>query len=159
MDDDDFWSLIAWLRPDEDQHQRFFDTTAKLLAERGTGQIEQFAEHLAQKLYALDTRAHAENLGEFSYEASEYFSDLVFLYIRCIVVARGRDSYNKVLADPTQMPKSEEEDYEPLTLLPAAAWEIATGEADHSFETSVSIETGSNKAGWTRPQQRPDKEG
>jgi len=46
---------------------------------------------MADKLYALDTAAHARHIGEWAYRGPEAdtFSPDWFLYVRCVVVANG----------------------------------------------------------------------
>jgi hypothetical protein len=101
--------------------------------------IAAFEEHLALRLYALDGRRYADEAGESS------DSDDAFLYARCFVVAQGEAQFRRVLGDPALMPKSSAEWCE--ALLGVAAYERVAGEpAD--FETSVSYETGSNRAQW-----------
>ena len=118
----------------------------KSLAERSTEEIEGFEELLAQKLHALDTEAHARNIGEDAYTGDEgHFSVDWFLYVRCCVVATGQRAYEATLKNPGEMPKDME--FEALLEVAAEAYESKTGE-DFDYDTSVSYETFSNKAGW-----------
>jgi hypothetical protein len=69
------------------------------------------------------------------------------------VVANGRAFDEKVLADPSAMPQGLE--FEALLSLAATAYELKSGD-DFDSDTSVSIESFSNAAGWaptatTRP--------
>jgi hypothetical protein len=74
-------------------------------------------------------------------------SDDAFLYARCFVVAQGEAHYRSVLAHPEQMPKTLEEWCEPLLYVGGTAHERLTG-TEGDFDTSVSWETGSNRAQW-----------
>ena len=103
--------------------------------------LEGFEEVLAGKLFALDGRRYADEAGDSGASADG------FLYSRCFVVARGKDFYEAVLADPTQMPKSIDDWCEALLSAASETYERATG-AKWSFTTSLSYETGSNDALW-----------
>ena len=67
------------------------------------------------------------------------------------MVASGEAYYQRVLADPTAMPRSLDEWCESLLYAPSRAWAQKTGrdETEWDVETSVSYETGSNAARWT----------
>ncbi len=140
---DEFWALIA--RVDRqalrDQHEtKAIAPVVAALAKQSKAEIEAFEEHLARALYDLDTRAHVESSGKSADSGDG------FLYARCHVVAQGRQHYEKVLADPAQMPRTLEEWCEPLLFAGAKAWAELTGEDSWCPATSVSYETGSNPA-------------
>ena len=68
--------------------------------------IYDFKDILSQKLYLIDTKAHAGHIGESSYrEDNEQFSSDVFLFARCCAVANGQTQYEQVKRDPAAMPK------------------------------------------------------
>jgi len=99
-----------------------------------------FIAHDADCRTKLDTRAHAQAAypeGKISVDG--------FLYVRAAVVAGGRDRFQKVLADPTQMPS--DEDFEPLLSLAGRAYEKKTG-ASFDYFPPVNYETFSNRGGW-----------
>ncbi|HEY9715296.1 MAG TPA: DUF4240 domain-containing protein, partial [Chroococcales cyanobacterium] len=104
-------------------------------------ELDAFDERLAKMLYDLDTRAHMAEAGDSS-DSSDGF-----LYVRCYVVASGREFYESVLKDPTLTPKSLDHWLEPLLYVSRAAWEQATGD-ERDYYASVDYETGSNDAGW-----------
>ena len=116
------------------------------LAKLPLEEISMFEELLSQKLYALDTKAHAQNIGEDSWSEGKYFSGDWFLYARCCVVANGQELYELVLKDPTPFPKDIE--FEALLGLAWKAYEEKTKQEFEGFDTSVSYETCSNEAGW-----------
>lgn len=94
----------------------------------------------------MDTKAHASNIGEDSYDPkSDYVSADGFLYARCVVVANGREFYRAALEDPAKMPKNLE--FESLLNLAPRAYELKTGE-DFEYSTGCSYESFSNAAGW-----------
>jgi hypothetical protein len=59
----------------------------------------------------------------------------------------GEAAFREVLADPSKMPKSVVEWCEALLGVAGTAHERATGRAA-DFDTTVSYETGSNRAQW-----------
>ena len=134
----EFWKLIEQIdcealgRGDE---EGAIAPLATALEPLDVASRQGFCEQLAEALYALDTRAHADAAGESS------DSDDAFLYARCYVVARGRAYHERVLADPSAMPTRLEDWCESLLY-------VAGEDEDSSFSTSVSYESGSNKAKW-----------
>ncbi|MCA8953560.1 MAG: DUF4240 domain-containing protein [Planctomycetes bacterium] len=149
MDEDLFWQLIAqldWAKLGDDE--AVCAPVVVALAARPEAAIHGFEEILAQKLFALDTEAHARQTGENAYVGpEEYFSVDAFLYARCCVVANGQEFYERVRRDPTQMPA--DVDFEALLGIAGAAFEARTG-GELEFTPSVSYETFANAAGWPR---------
>jgi len=148
MDNTQFWRIIGlfdWEREGDDE--AVLEPAIDALSRLPLDEIAAFEEILSQKLYALDTLAHASNVGEDAYvDKSEYFSVDTFLYARCCVVANGEALYTSVLEHPSEFPK--DVDFEALLSLASKAWERKTGEESEGFDTSVSYETFSNEAGW-----------
>lgn len=70
-----------------------------------------------------------------------------FPYARCFVVAQDEAHYRRVLTGPGLMPKSSAEWCEALITVGPTTLEHATGSAG-DIETTVSYETGSNRAQW-----------
>ncbi|AYN27062.1 DUF4240 domain-containing protein [Buttiauxella sp. 3AFRM03] len=123
------------------------------LSEKSEQEILAFDEILTQKLYALDTVAHAKEIGKGSYVEGashlggpEYFSPDMFLYVRCGLVANGRAMYEKVFVDPKAFPK--DLDFEALLMVASIAYERKTGKEFDPAPTKFSYETFSNKTGW-----------
>jgi hypothetical protein len=143
-----FWKIIAlfnWKKTGNDDE--VMAPAVAALAKLTVADIETFADIMAEKLYALDTREHARHAEEGADpdDGDTYISADSFLYSRCVVVANGRELFEKVLADPTEMPKDME--FESLLSLAGAAYEQKTGEEwDH--ESPVSFESFSNAEGW-----------
>lgn len=146
MSEDVFWRLIGlfdW-RKGEDA-DAVVEPAVRALAKMGAEAAMRFEDILAQKLHALDTEAHAREIGEYAYGEDRYFSVDFFLYARCLAVAEGQASYERALSDPTAMPRDAE--FESLLYVAASAYERATGEEfDHAHP--VSYETFSNTGGW-----------
>ncbi|MEM9400844.1 MAG: DUF4240 domain-containing protein [Pseudomonadota bacterium] len=141
-----FWMLISLLDWDESgDDDAVVAPVIEELSKRPVEDIRKFDEILASKLYALDTKAHAQNIGEYAYVEDEYFSVDWFLYARCVVVANGKDLYEAVLQNPTSFPKDME--FESLLYIAGEAYALRTGE-DYDHATQLSWETYSNKGGW-----------
>jgi hypothetical protein len=141
MADSTFWELIGML----DIDSMDTDSAVHVLSKMGVKDIKQFEEALAYKLYLLDTKKHAENLGTYSYREKSYFSPDVFLYIRCAAVALGRDTYERALHNPDCMPH--EHSFEPLLELASDAYEQRL-KKEFDYETGCDYETFSNIDGW-----------
>jgi hypothetical protein len=151
VDDATFWELIDlldWSRDGDDD--RVVKPLVDRLASLPDAEIGEFHEVLAQKLYDLDGRDWArESGGDIWFGEPNDLSVDGFLYARSAVVARGRATYEAVLADPTMMPKNAA--FETLLYVAAAAYERKTGlEWDDLDDTEVSYETFSNDAGWPK---------
>ncbi|MCL2309572.1 MAG: DUF4240 domain-containing protein [Proteobacteria bacterium] len=152
MSEDVFWRLIAlfnWKKTGDDD--AVIEPAIKALAQMSEEGIQEFEDLLAEKLYALDTEAHAKEIGDNAFLPGKYFSPDWFLYVRCCVVANGREFYEKVLAQPAKMPKDME--FEAILYLASSAFERKTG---RGFDRSspVSYETFSNAAGWPETGER-----
>ncbi len=144
-----FWEVIAlldWSQADEYQDDEVLKPAIEQLSQMQVMDIYQFQEILAEKLYALDARVYAEQIGESAFKPTQYFSVDVFLYARCCVVANGKAFYEKVIASPETMPK--DLDFESLLSIASAAYQDKTGRDDFAYLTTYSYETYSNKAGW-----------
>ena len=145
MDDDTFWRLIDRLdwrfQGDDDQ---VIEPVVTALAERPLEVIQGFLDALALKLFALDGRAWARESGAWWSDPDRLSAD-EFLYERCVVVANGREFYERVLADPSEMPKDLE--FEALLDIPRAAYRRRVG-TDAELVPGISYETFANSNGW-----------
>src|SRR5262245_12756456 len=144
--DERFWHLIAmfdWEKTGDDD--AVIEPAVAALAAMPKREIRSFEDLLAERLYLLDTEAHARNIGEYAYTPNSGFSVDWFLYVRCCVVANGRDFYKAVLADPLAMPKDME--FESLLYVATKAHERKTGKP-LDYDGRVSYETFSNERGW-----------
>ena len=141
-----FWALIAALNWDATgDDEAVVQPVVNELSRMSVEEIKRFDDILASKLFALDSQAHAAEIGEGSYVEGEHFSPDEFLYARCVVVANGKEVFDAVLADPKSFPKDLE--FESLLYIAAAAHEAKTGE-DYTHSPEPSYETYSNKDGW-----------
>ena len=150
MNEEVFWeiiSLLDWRRTGDDN--AVLKPALKRLVSMRVDDIQLFAEILAEKLYELDGIEYASNIGAESYQVDdEFFSVDYFLYVRCCVVANGKDYYYGVLENPKNMPK--EMDFEPLLYLADEAYNKKAKTEDESLDTELSFETFSNFEGWKR---------
>ena len=146
MDEKKFWELINqlnWKKSGDDE--AVIRPVVKKLSRVSIEDIFTFEDILSQKLFELDTEAHAREIGESAYGNDGYFSVDYFLYARCCVVANGREFFEKVRANPSEFPKDMV--FEALLSIAQQAFELKTGE-EFNYDAKVSYETFSNKAGW-----------
>lgn len=147
LTDNDFWQIIDLLNWEkEGDDDAVLEPAVEYLAKQPVGIIYQFYDKLSEKLYLLDTRAHAENSGDNAYDPDGPFSVDLFLYDRCCVVANGRNFFEKVLADPTLMPK--DLSFEALLYIAPEAYERKMDRPMEEYLPSYNYETFSNADGW-----------
>ena len=146
MSEEEFWSIIAlldWGKGEEDD--AILAPARARLQQYSIGDIRRFQDILAEKLYHLDRQIFAEQIGKYKYNGPHNFSVDTFLYARACVVANGKEFYEAVLSDPTQMPK--DFTFEALLYLAGNAYELKTGES-WDYLPKLSYETFSNRDGW-----------
>ena len=150
MDENIFWEIISsfnWKKTGDDE--AVLRPAVKRLASMTIEDIYKFADILAEKLYMLDGISYASNIGEDSYKGEDkHFSVDYFLYVRCCVVANGKDYFDMAISNPDQMPK--EMDFEPLLYLPMEAYNKKTKTEDYDYITKFDYETFSNVDGWKK---------
>lgn len=148
LDDKVFWEIIGALDWNEEgDDEKVLLPAVTKLSKLKVSEIKQFEETLSFKLFQLDTKEHAKNIGESSFDEKEnYISVDAFLYARCAAVANGENFYNNVLNHPAEMPKDIE--FEALLSLASTAYEFKT-ENEFDYYPGVSYETYSNEKGWT----------
>jgi len=101
MTDSEFWELISLVDVralDHGDDEAAVRPVQRALSRQEEAGLVEFEEALAQKLYAIDEEAYAQNAGESGW------SDDAFLYMRLYVVAFGRDYYESVRLHPERMP-------------------------------------------------------
>ncbi|MBF7074281.1 DUF4240 domain-containing protein [Glaciecola sp. MH2013] len=146
MTEDLFWRIIAlfnWKKTGDDEAVMW--PAVRALSSMSVDDIARFADIMTEKLFALDTEAHARHIGDHAYGKAGYFSVDWFLYVRCVVVANGQEYYNSVLAAPEEMP--EDIEFEALLELAALAYEHKINE-EFEHLSPLSYETFSNSAAW-----------
>lgn len=142
--ENDFWNVISKINWDASDAREQIRPCINALTEFAPEDIIQFEEILAEKLYQLDGKKFTLNLGEFSYEEGRHFSQDLFLYMRCYAVAKGKEYYNKILANPNELTSAE---FEPLLYIGERTYKILTG-GELAFATKYSPETYSNYVAW-----------
>lgn len=127
-----FWesiNLLDWTH--EGDNEKIIQPLVQFLSQKEVADIELFAEILSQKLAKLDHTAWRQAV----YPDMSDFSADEFLYIRCCVVANGRDFYDSVLRKPADMPQNL--DFEPLLYVAEKAYRLKTGKDDWAYVSSV----------------------
>ena len=152
MDDDTFWSLIGLIDHKKRTPSKTFAPLISALSELSGDEIRAFDDILSAKLYALDTKKHARNIGPRRYKihGGGGFSADGFLYARLYAVAKGKKYYEAALSDPTKMPKGR--DFEQLLSCGWQAFE-STHEEPYNRDTEYNFETFSNQDGWPPPKR------
>ena len=145
MPDEEFWRIIDLLDWSKETEENIISPSVKDLAQHTIKDIKQFEENLTNKLFYLDTKNHAMNIGEGSYQDGNQFSVDLFLYARCAAISKGKQFYLRVLNDPKLMPQNET--FEALLSLSNLAYQKKTGR-DFTYQSSNSYETYSNKEKW-----------
>ncbi len=147
--DADFWkaiNMLDWEKEGDDEK-----VTAPLidfLTEQPIGHIYRFSDVLSEKLWQLDTYAHAKIFLDDPDEEGLLSVD-DFLYTRCAVVANGQDYYEKILHNPHLMPS--DLTFEPLLYAALKAYKRKAGK-NFSPISAYNYETYSNKKGWQKEE-------
>lgn len=139
-----FWKVIAQLDWTKTGDPAAVAAPAiSALSALSVGNIHQFQDILSEKLWLLDTRAHAQVF--MAQHPKGRLSADDFLYVRCAVVAKGADFFNKILQSPASIPQ--DLTFEPLLTLASRAYEMKTG---HPFVhvPAYDFETYGNEKGW-----------
>lgn len=139
-----FWTAIEaldWSKKDD--RAAIVQPIVQTLATMPVGNIHQFQDILAEKLWQLDTRSHAQVFMDQHPKGRLSVDD--FLYVRCAVVAEGKDFFEHILREPSSIPQ--DLTFEPLLHLASDAYEQKTG---HRFvhTSKFGYETYSNEQGW-----------
>jgi predicted DNA-binding WGR domain protein len=151
MSEDVFWRIIGlfdWKKTGDDE--AVIEPAVKAIAQMSVDEIKRFEDILTAKLYALDTEAHAREIGEAAYQPGKNFSPEWFLYVRCCAIANGREFFENVLANPSEMPKDME--FESLLSVAPTAFERKTGE-EFDHVSALSYESFSNQGGWANREK------
>lgn len=117
-----------------------YEKAVEELSNQPLSYLFEFEEMLAQKLYQLDKKKLAMDI-----YCKEHISKDDFLYARCFIVCQGEFFYEKILNEEIQMVN---QTFEPLLYLSEKVYFEKTQKEFPILPTSVSYETGSNKAEW-----------
>lgn len=143
----DFWgtiNLLDWTKEGDDS--KVIAPVVAFLAQQPLSHIYRFSDILSEKLWHLDTLAHAQVFLDDP-EEEGYLSVDDFLYTRCAVVANGKEYYEKVLNNPRLMPT--DLTFEPLLYIALTAYKQKTGKNFMGI-SAFNYETYSNKKGWVK---------
>ena len=149
LTEDQFWELIErldWSKEGDDA--AVTEPVVAALAAMPVASIYRFQDLLSEKLWLLDTRAHAQVFLDEDDNDDHYLSVDDFLYSRCGVVANGREAYEGVRQQPEKMPL--DVSFEPLLFVASDANERKTGEK-MAYQPAYNYETYSNRKGWNLP--------
>ena len=139
----EFWDIIDtfdWVQDDEED---ILKPAQDYLASFSVEKIQQFQDILSYKLWQLDGQVYAARL--VNQEDSLSVDD--FLYVRCAVVADGKETFEDVLLHPEKMPI--EYTFEGLLYLAENAYEQKTGE-EMDYLPKYNYETYQNRLGWEK---------
>jgi len=151
MQEEEFWKLVELLDWNKETNAAVIDPLIEKLSSLHVAHIYNFQEILSQKLYQLDQKKYAENIGQYAYQEGEYFSVDHFLHVRACVVANGKEAYEEVVNDSKVMFK--DLTFEPLLSVASIAYERKTKKS-FIYLPSLNYETYSNKEGWNIPESR-----
>jgi hypothetical protein len=149
LSDTQFWQIIDLLDWSKKDYKAILAPAVAALAKMDRANIYLFKDKMSEKLYALDTKAHAKAYLEK--EEDSYLSADYFLYVRCAVIAEGKSYYEKVVKKPSEMPS--DIDFEPLLSLADEAYTLKTGK-EFNYPPLFNYETHQNQEGWATPQYK-----
>ncbi len=141
--EDQFWQIIEMFDWSQKNREAIIAPAVVALSEMPISAIYLFEDFLSEKLYNIDTKEHAK--AYMHQQSDDYFSADDFLYVRCAVVAEGRQYYETIKANPSDL--SITIDFEHLLSVAAEAYLRKTG---RSFEYTpiYNYESKSNSGKW-----------
>ena len=147
LSEENFWVLIDqldWAQTGQDD--AVIAPVVAALSQAPLRHIYDFKDILSQKLYWLDTAAHAKAIGDGAFEeGKDEFSPDGFLFARCCAIANGYRAYEAIRQNPSLMPKNLE--FAPLLRIANEAHFHMKG-SFLQYVPAYPIETFSNKEGW-----------
>ena len=141
----EFWQLIELLNWKKETNAAIIEPLIKRLSTLHVAHIYNFQEILTQKLFQLDQKKYAEQIGQYAYQEGAYFSVDHFLHVRACVVANGKEAFEEVVKNPQTMFKDLA--FESLLSVASIAYERKTKKS-FMYLPSLNYETYSNKEGW-----------
>ena len=145
LTEEDFWGIIDLLDWEQSEDARIIEPAIQKLASLSIAHILQFQEIISHKLFLLDQKKYATQIGKSSFKPNSYFSVDTFLYARACVIANGKEAFVDVLGNPENMPK--DITFEPVLYIAPKAYKRKTSE-ELVYVTQHNYETYSNKEGW-----------
>lgn len=141
--EDQFWDIVNMFDWNKKKRDDIILPAVMALSRMPISAIYLFQDFLSEKLFNLDTKEHAKSY--MSQQPDDYFSVDDFLYVRCAVVAEGREYYENVVSNPSEL--SAKIDFEHILSVAGEAYLKKTG---RRFEYSplYNYETRSNIEKW-----------
>lgn len=140
-----FWKIISLLDWEKEEDEEIIEPVIMHLTTLPLRHLYEFQDILSEKLFLLDGKVFAENIGTSAYQEGKYFSVDHFLDVRACVIANGEKYFNWVLEHPEDMPKDTY--FESLLYVVPKAWKIKTGK-DFSYLPLFNYQTYSNESAW-----------
>ena len=141
--EEQFWQLIDLFDWTQEDRADIIQPAVKALSNMPISAIYLFEDFLSKQLFDLDTREHAKVY--MNQHDDDYLSVDDFLYVRCAVVADGKEYFEKIKRNPAEL--SSEIDFEHLLSVAANAYKRKTGR-DFEYSPLYNYETKSNTEKW-----------
>ena len=100
MEDDRFWGLIGRTLVDEADPERQLESLREVLRELTASEIEAFERTFQVKLW---WRSYSWDLWGAAHILNGWASDDGFEYFRCWLISKGREVFEKAVADPESL--------------------------------------------------------
>lgn len=135
-------ALLDWSHEGNDD--KVVAPVVNYLSRRSDAFIFSFHEEMARYLYDIDGKEWAESF----VKGAGFFSDDGFLYCRCVALVNGSAYYKAIKEYPREL--NGDLYFETILYVPQMAWAKKHHEPEENYPylTTVSFETGSNRALW-----------
>jgi hypothetical protein len=141
--EDQFWQIIEMFDWSQKSREAIITPAVDALSKMPISAIYLFEDFLSEKLYDIDTKEHAS--AYIHQQSDDYFSADDFLYVRCAVVAEGRQYYEKIKNSPSDL--STTIDFEHLLSVASEAYRRKTGRS-FDYTPIYNYESKSNSEKW-----------
>ncbi len=139
FNEDQFWQAIELLDWKQKNRADVVEPLVASMSKMPMSSIYLFQDILSEKLFNIDTKEHAK--AYMKQQNDDYFSVDDFLYVRCAAVAEGREYYENILNNPTEL--SDQIDFEHILSVAADAYKRKTGR-DFDYVPLYNYESKSN---------------
>ncbi len=141
--EEQFWHLVELFDWKQKKREDIILPAVTSLSKMPVSATYLFEDFLSEKLFNLDTKAHAD--AYMAQQTDGYFSVDDFLYVRCAAVAEGSTYYENVLKNPSEL--SANIDFEHILSMASEAYKLKTGR-DFVYTPLFNYETKSNLEKW-----------
>jgi hypothetical protein len=138
-----FWEVIELFDWSQESREAIVRSAVTTLSKMPVSSIYLFEDFLSEKLFNIDTKAHAS--AYMRQQPDDYFSVDDFLYVRCGVVAEGKVYYEQIVQNPADL--RADLDFEQLLSVAPAAYKLKTGR-DFDYLPLYNYESKSNTEKW-----------